>query len=103
MVRRKSNPFAEKQRRLPHRAYIKREGPWRDIDHKEIETVSLDIANGADYLIWSGSRGVEFGCTVIGFDTAKKAAEMQVWIDTGDIAERPPPASIPGYPRLKCG
>jgi hypothetical protein len=103
MVRRRGNPFAEKQRRLPHRAFIKREGPWRPADWDEIEAACRRIANGAEYLTWSGSRGLELGCTVIGFDTSKKAVEMQVWIDTGGIADRPLPQSPPGLPQLKCG
>jgi hypothetical protein len=103
MVRRKGNPFAEKQRRLPHRAYIKREGPWRPADREELEVACRRIANGAEYLIWAGSRGPELGCTVIGFDISRKAVEMQVWIDASGIADRPRPQSPPDLPQLKCG
>jgi len=103
MVRRKGNPFAELQRRLPHGAYIKREGPWRPADYEEIEAICRQIANGAERLILAGSRGVGLGRTVIGFDTPEKAAEMQVWIDAGDTAERPLPESPPDLPQLKCG
>lgn len=90
MLRFDRDPLEGQQRRLPCRAYINRDR-WRATDHEEIEAVCRNIANGAEYLVWSGSRGVEFGCTVIGFDTAKKATEMQVWIDTSDIADRPVP------------
>jgi len=96
MVRREGDPFAEKQRRLPCRAYINRDEPWRPADHEEIEAACRRIANGAEYLIWAGSRGLELECTVIGFDTSKKASEMQVWIDTSDIADRPAPRGKPG-------
>lgn len=95
--------FAEQRRLLPHRAYITREGPWRREDRDEIEAACRRIAADADYLTWSGSRGVEFDCTVIGFDTSRKAVEMQVWIDTSGIADRPYPGSPPDLPRFKCG
>jgi hypothetical protein len=99
MVRREVNPFAEKQRRLPCRAYINRDEPWRSADHEEIEAACRHIANGAEYLIWAGSSGLELDCTVIGFDISKKASEMQVWIDTSDIADRPAPLSGRGARR----
>jgi len=92
MARREGNPLADIQRRLPCRAYINRDEPWRPADHEEIEAACRRIANGAEYLIWAGSRGLEFDdCTVIGFNTSKKASEMQVWIDTSHIADRPAP------------
>ena len=90
MLRLNGDPFADKQRRLPFRAYINRDR-WRATDHKEIEAACRRIANGAEYLIWAGSRGPELDCTVIGFDTSRKASKMQVWIDTSDIADRPVP------------
>jgi hypothetical protein len=103
MVSKKSNPFAEKQRKLKHRALIRREGPWRRVDVEEIDAVCQRIANGAEYLRWSGSRGVENGCTVIGFDTPEKAAEMQAWINANGIADRPPPESAPNLRPLRFG
>ncbi len=36
MVRRKGNPFADLERRLPHRTYIRREGPWCSDDRDEL-------------------------------------------------------------------
>ena len=90
MLRLNGDPLADKQRRLPCRAYINRDR-WRAADHKEIEAACRRIANGAEYLIWAGSRGPELDCTVIGFDTSRKASKMQVWIDTSDIADRPVP------------
>lgn len=103
MATKKGNPFAAKVKRLPHRAYIRREGPWRDEDYKEVEATSKRIADGSEFLSWSGSRGVEFGCTVIGFDAPEKAAAMQAWIDAENIASRPLPEPHPDYPQLKCG
>ncbi|MBN9488255.1 MAG: hypothetical protein J0H44_13550 [Alphaproteobacteria bacterium] len=103
MATRKSNPFADKVKRLPHRAYIRREGPWHPKDHAEVEAMAKRIADGAEYLQWSGSRGAELGCSIIGFDTIYKAAAMQAWIDAEKIAARPIPESPPDYPQLKVG
>ena len=90
MLRFNRDPVEDRRRRLPCRAYINRDR-WRAADHEEIEAACRRIANGAEYLIWAGSRGAELGCTVIGFDTSRKASEMQLWIDTSDIADRPVP------------
>ena len=90
MLRFNSDPLADKQRQLPCRAYINRDR-WRATDHEEIEAACRRIANGAEYLIWTGSRGMELECTVIGFDTSRKATEMQLWIDTSGLADRPVP------------
>jgi hypothetical protein len=103
MATRKGNPFVTKQRKLKHRALIRREGPWRRRDSEEIEAMCKFIAKGADYLMWSGSRGPDNGCTVIGFDTSEKAAEMQAWIDANGIADRPLPESVPNQPQLRVG
>jgi hypothetical protein len=103
MAARKSNPFAEKQRKLPYRALMRRQGPWRREDQEEIAAACERIANGGDYLTWAGSRGQENGCTVIAFDTPEKAAEMQAWIDTSGIADRPLPESVPNLPQLRFG
>jgi hypothetical protein len=91
MARRKANPFLDKLRKLPHRATIKRDAPFRRVDNEEVEAVCLRIAAGAGYVFYAGSRGDEQGCKVVGFDTAEKARAMQDWIDESGIASRPTP------------
>jgi hypothetical protein len=100
---RRGNPFANAQKRLPHRAYIGRQGPWRRVDREEIDAAAARIAGGAEYLSWGGRRGIEIGRTVFGFDTSGKARAMQAWIDASDIADRPLPEPPPNYPQLKVG
>ena len=77
MVRRRGNPFADAQKRLPHRAYIGRQGPWRRVDREEIDAAAARIADGAEYLPWAGGRGTEMGRTGFAFDTPEKAQAMQ--------------------------
>ena len=103
MVRRWGNPFADAQKRLPHRAYIGRQGPWRRVDREEIDAAAARIAGGAEYLLWAGARGIESGRTVIGFDTPEKARRMQAWIEASRIADRPLPEPPPNLPQLKVG
>jgi hypothetical protein len=103
MVRRRGNPFADAQKRLPHRAYIGRQGPWRREDREEIDATATRIAGGAEYLSWGGARGIEAGRTVFSFDTPEKARAMQGWIDTSGIADRPLPEPPPNLPQLKVG
>ena len=103
MAGRKSNPFTAKLRRLPYKALIRREGPWRTADGKEIEAISERIANGSEYQSYAGSRNDESGCRVICFDTPEKARLMQAWIEESKIAERPLPLSPPGLPQLRFG
>ena len=102
MVRRSSNEFAQKQRRLPHKALLRREGPFRRLDSEELEAACRRIASGAEYLTYAGGRGVEIDCKVICFDTADKAQEMQAWIAASGIETRPAPMAFPG-PQLKVG
>ena len=91
MVRAKHNPFAAKKRKFPHRAFIKREAPFRRADREDVEAACVRAAAGAGYIFYAGSRGDELGCKVYGFDTADKARAMQEWIDTTGIATRPLP------------
>jgi hypothetical protein len=91
MARRKANPFADKLRKLPYRATIKRDAPFRRADGAEIEAACVRIAAGAEFISYAGSRGEESGCKVFGFDTLEKAREMQAWIDESGIAMRPAP------------
>jgi hypothetical protein len=100
---RRGNPFAHAQKRLPHRAYIGRQGPWRRVDREEIDAAAARIAGGAEYLSWASRRGTEIGRTVLGFDTLEKAQAMQAWIDASGIADRPLPEPPPNYPQLKVG
>lgn len=91
MARRKANPFADRIRKLPYRALIKRDEPFARADDDEIAATCARIAAGADYCSFAGSRGSENGCKVLCFDTPEKACEMQSWIDASGIAARPLP------------
>jgi hypothetical protein len=102
MVRRSTNAFAAMQRRLPHKALLHREGPFRRVDSEELEAACRRIADGAEYLTFAGRRGAEIDCKVICFDTAEKAQAMQAWIAESGIETRPAPMPFPG-PQLKVG
>lgn len=103
MVRRRGNPFAEKHKRLPFKALLRRDEPFRQCDADEITAMKLSIANGAGYLSYAGSQGDELYCTVFCFDSAEKARAMQAWIDASGIAQRPKLEAALNYPQLKAG
>jgi hypothetical protein len=103
VVRRRGNPFAVAQKRLPHKALLRREEPLRKADEEELNAVCKRIAQEAEYLCYAGSRGEENGCKVICFDAPEKASAMRVWIDASGIASRPRPEPPPNYPQLKVG
>jgi hypothetical protein len=103
MVRRRGNPFAEQLRRLPHKALLRREDPFRKVDQEEFNAACKRIAQGAEFLCYASGRSEENGCKVIYFDTPEKARAMQAWIDTSGIASRPRPEPPPNYPQLKVG
>ena len=102
MVRRSTNAFAATKRRLPHKALLRREGPFRRVDGEELEAACRRIADGAEYLAYGGGRGAEIDCKVICFDTSEKAQAMQAWIAESGIEFRPTPMPFPG-PQLKVG
>ena len=91
------------QKRLPFKALLRRDDPFRQCDADEIAAMKLSIANGAEYLFYAGNQGDELYCTVFCFDSAEKAREMQAWIDASGIAQRPKPEPPPNYPQLKVG
>jgi len=91
VVRRRGNPFANAQKRLPYRAYIGRQGPWRRVDREEIDATAARIAGEAEYTSWAGGRGAEMGRTMFGFDTPEKAQAMQAWVDEALELQKPAP------------
>ena len=103
MVRRRHNPFASELRLLPHRALLRREEPFRGLDEEEVKMTCNRIAQGAKWLAYAGSRGIENGCRVFAFDTPEKAQAMQAWIATSGVESRPHPEPPPNYPQLKVG
>src|SRR5438128_750250 len=103
MVRRRGNPFAEKVRRLPHKALLRRDDPLRPADSDELEAMMLSVACGGEYTSYAGSRGDELYYRVFCFDTEEKAHAVQAWIDASGIANRPRPEPPPNYPQLKVG
>ena len=103
MVRRRENPVAQIKKRLPHKALLKREEPFNRADSEELAEMCRRIADGAEYYFHAGSRGDEYGCKVVRFDTADKAHLMQAWIEASGIASRPRPEPPPDQPQLKVG
>lgn len=102
MVRKRHNPFRAQLKRLPHKAILRREGPLRQVDRREIEEAEARIAAGAEFVSYAGGRGDEIGCTVFCFDTAAKAQAFQAWLDEAGMAARPEPPRYDG-PQLKVG
>ena len=102
MVSRRGNPFANTLRRLPHKALMRRDEPLRPSDNDEVMTIMVNIAAGAEYLAYAGTRGNELYCRVFCFDTAQKARAMQAWIDASGVESRPSPAPS-NHPQLKIG
>jgi hypothetical protein len=102
MVRRRENPFAAAQKRLPHKALMRREDPLRPSDDNEVMAMMVSVAAGAEYLAYAGTRGDELYCRVFCFDTPEKARAMQTWIDTSGIAGRPAPLPS-NHPQLRVG
>lgn len=96
---RSTNGFAARQRLLPHKALLRRAAPLRRVDREELEAACRRIAGGDGYLLYAGSRGAEIDGTVVCFDSAAKAREMQAWIAASGIETRPPPPPYAG-PRL---
>lgn len=102
MVRRRGNPFAEKQRRLRHKALMRRDDPLLPSDANELDAVIRSVASGSEYLSYAGTQGDELYCRVFCFDTAEKARAMQAWIEASGIARRPVPEPA-NIPQLKIG
>jgi hypothetical protein len=101
MVRRSTNSFAAKLKRLPHKAFLRRSERLRQEDRDELEAVMRSIASGSEYLSYAGTRGAELYCTVVCFDSEEKAKAMQAWIDGSGI--RPAPKVNTDFPQLKVG
>lgn len=102
-VRRSTNSFAEKVKRLPHRAMYRREPPFWQADSNRLAAVIRRIAGDAEHLTHAGTRHDGIDMHVIRFDTAEKAKEMQAWLDASDISNWPVPPLRTDIGRLKFG
>lgn len=101
MVRRSTNSFALKKKRLLHRAFIKRSDPFRRVDEEELDAACRRIAGNTEFGHWSEWHNERDGDhRVIGFETVERAKEMQQWIDTSGIAKRPMPKLGPSTEEL---
>ena len=89
-MRRRTNPVANRRKRLPYVAKIKRDDPFRPQDEREIEQACRRVAAAGDYLALAGWRE-EAGYRLFHFATWAKARAMQHWIDRSGIAHRPMP------------
>lgn len=102
MVTKRHNPFRDQLKRLPHKAILRREAPFRQADRREMDEAAARFAAGAEHVSYAGGRGDEIGCTVFCFDTAAKAHAFQVWLDEVGMADRPEPPRYDG-PQMKVG
>ncbi len=96
MVRRSTNTHAQKRKRLPHLAMIKRTEPFLRADAEELEAACVRVAGNEEFYSWN-QRHEDGDRRVIGFTTPEKAAAMQAWIDESEIAKRP----LPKFGRTK--
>lgn len=103
VVRRSTNSFAEKVKRLPYRAVYHREPPFMKTDSDRLDAVIRRIAGDAEHLTHAGTRRDGIDTQVICFDTAEKAKEMQAWLDASDISNWPAPPLRTDIRRLKFG
>jgi hypothetical protein len=103
LMRHKANPFQEPKRRLPHKAFLRRDDPFRRVDEEEIVKACRRVAQGAPWMTYAGSRGPENGRRVFGFDTPEKARALQTWIEVSGIERRPRPEPAPDAGLLRIG
>lgn len=90
MPRRSKNSHQEKLDRLPFSARLLREDPMRAGDRCEMEEAAGRIAGPTGWYATAGRQGRAF-CKLIHFATLYEAEEMQQWLDSTDIADRPMP------------
>ena len=102
-VRRNTNSFAEKVKRLPHRSLYRREPPFSKADSDRLDAVIRRIAGDAEHVTHAGTRHDRIDVHVIRFNTADKAREMQAWLDASDISNWPAPALRTDIEQLKVG
>ena len=60
-IGRRGNPFAEKQRRLPHKALLRRDDPLRPSDADELEAVIIEHRQRLRIPLLRGQAPLEFG------------------------------------------
>lgn len=102
-VRRSTNSFAEKVKRLPHTALYRREDRLLPSDSARLDAEILRIAGDAEHLVHAGTRYDGIDMHVIRFNTADKAREMQAWLDASDISNWPAPQTRTDIELLKIG
>ena len=84
-----------KRRRMPYVAKIKRDGPLRSADRREMEAMVKRIAAAGEHFAIAGWRE-DAGFLLVHFATWAKARAMQHWIDRSGIAQRPMPLPYGG-------
>ncbi len=102
-VRRSTNSYAAKVKRLPHKALYRREERLRPSDSARLDAEIARIAGDAESLRHAGDARDGIDMHVIRFNTADKAREMQAWLDASDISNWPVPQSCTDIPQLKIG
>jgi hypothetical protein len=90
MARRSTNSHAEKVKRLPFVARLRREPPFSSADEHELKEAADRIAGPTGWYPTAAFRP-DAGGRVYRFATAEQADDMQHWIDTSGIKDRPPP------------
>jgi hypothetical protein len=99
----RSNPHLSQKRRLPYRALLRHDNPFRRVDEEEIAKACYRVAQGTHWMTYAGSRGDENGCRVFRFDTAEKARGLQTWIEVSGIERRPRPEPAPNAGLMRIG
>ncbi len=98
MARRSTNSHAEKVKRLPFVAKLRREPPFSSADERELKEAANNIAGPTGWYSMAGFRGDKCA-RLYRFATMSGADDMQRWIDASGIEDRPPPKAWDG-PKL---
>ena len=87
---RSTNSHREMVKRLPFVARLKRDDPLSPADQRELNEAADRIAGPTGWYSMAG-RHKGAACKLILFATLGEAEEMQQWLDSSDIADRPMP------------
>jgi hypothetical protein len=90
MARRRTNPHAERKRRLPFVTVIEREEPFLRVDSDEIEAECRRITNGGEFYL-TMARAARGYHHVVHFASEHQAEAFRLWCHRTEIARRPAP------------
>ena len=102
MSRRSTNSHAEKLKRLPFLARLRREPPFSTADSLELKQAADSVVGPTGWYATAARYPDTGGGRLYWFATPDEAEAMQRWIDASGIENRPAPKSWDG-PQLKVG